>query len=590
GAFLIPYAIMLFVIGMPMFLIELSAGQFTGRGPMYAFEASPIFQGIGAAMVIMSFMGNGYYNMIIAWSLYYLFASWQRVLPWYDCSNEFNTALCNSTGMVSTTAVPCWNESYNPVAEWLDEMISHRISPSEESIEVYNFCCRLVMQDRSESITDAGYIKWDITLCFLLAWILSFICLIKGIRSAGKVVYFTATFPYVILLILLIKGLLLEGALKGIEFYIIPDWSKLRNAQVWIDAAGQVLFTLSIGFGGLMNFASYNKFRNNIYRDTLIVTIGNCLTSFLCGFIIFAIIGHLAVILGRDVDKVAKAGSGLAFVLYPEVVTYLNPPQLWSTLFFFMLLLLGLDSQFAGIENTLSAVSDIFPKLRQYKPWMALVYCSVAFILGLTMCTRAGAYWLDLLGHYVTGLSLVIIVLFEIIVFSWVYGARKIKADIELMCGFQIGWHWWFCWAFLCPGLIVALLIFVIIDTAPASYGDYVLPGWSQGLGWCMALVSMLAIPICAILRFIGSFGNPSFDGLDTFGVTIKYAHRADLISVYFYVYMQRLYKLTKPSPLWTERKNKETGSTGCDKIPTIQACTNPAFETPEQTTWDTVL
>ena len=124
-----------------------------------------------------------------------------------------------------------------------------------------------------------------------------------------QAVYFTATFPYVILVILFFRGVTLKGADKGIEFYIIPDWEKLKEPKVWVDAAGQIFFSLSVGFGGLMTFASYNKYNNNIYRDTLIVAIGNCLTSFFAGFVIFSILGHMAHVLDRDVEDVATSGQ-----------------------------------------------------------------------------------------------------------------------------------------------------------------------------------------------------------------------------------------------------------------------------------------
>ena len=87
---------------------------------------------------------------------------------------------------------------------------------------------------------------------------------------------------------------------------------------MWADAAGQIFFSLSVGTGGLMTFASYNKFHNNVYRDTLIVAIGNCITSFFAGFVIFSILGFMANELGVEVSQVAASGRFL-LPLYVDI-------------------------------------------------------------------------------------------------------------------------------------------------------------------------------------------------------------------------------------------------------------------------------
>ena len=79
--------------------------------------------------------------------------------------------------------------------------------------------------------------------------------------------YFTALFPYVVLIILLIRGVTLDGHREGIKFYIEEvDWSKLEDAQVWKDAAVQIFFSLSASWGGLIALASYNRFHNDCVR------------------------------------------------------------------------------------------------------------------------------------------------------------------------------------------------------------------------------------------------------------------------------------------------------------------------------------
>merc|ERR1712061_295789 len=175
------------------------------------------------------------------------------------------------------------------------------------------------------------------------AWTIVCLCLIKGVQSSGKVVYFTALFPYFVLVILLIRGATLPGAYEGILFYVYPTAEKMRglgDIQVWADAATQIFYSLGPSFGGLITLASYNKFTNNCHRDAILIAFSNCATSIFAGFVIFSIVGFMAHEANLPVADVIQGGTGLAFIAYPSAVTQMPLPPIWSFLFFTMLIIL----------------------------------------------------------------------------------------------------------------------------------------------------------------------------------------------------------------------------------------------------------
>lgn len=149
-----------------------------------------------------------------------------------------------------------------------------------------------------------GPIKPALALCVFGVFVLVYFSLWKGVKSSGKAVWFTALAPYVVLICLLFRGVTLPGASEGIRYYLTPEWEKLKNTRVWIDAASQIFFSLGPGFGTLLALSSYNKFNNNCYRDALLTSSINCLTSFLAGFVIFSVLGYMAQVQNVDIDKV----------------------------------------------------------------------------------------------------------------------------------------------------------------------------------------------------------------------------------------------------------------------------------------------
>ncbi|XP_067362153.1 sodium- and chloride-dependent neutral and basic amino acid transporter B(0+) [Channa argus] len=510
GAFLIPYFVMLVVTGIPLFFLESAFGQFCSQGPINVWSAVPILQGVGVAMVMVTLIVSIYYNVIIAYSLYYMFASFQSPLPWSGCFSWADSN-CSSTPKVSCNVsgvlVTNWTQENSTCPS--SDMVSVPLqSPSEQ------YWDRVALQ-RSSGLNETGPVVWHLALCLLLSSTLVAAALIRGIKSSGKVVYFTATFPYVVIVILLIRGVTLEGARDGIEFYIgaQSNLTKLTEAQVWKDAATQTFYSLSIGWGGVMTLASYNNFHNNVFKDSFIVTLTNAGTSVLAGFAIFSILGHMAQVYKMPVSEIVKEGFGLAFIAYPDALSKLPISPLWSILFFFMLLTVGLDSQFAGIEVITTCLLDAFPKVfKSKRAFLTVTTCAILYLLGLPCITQAGIYWVTLIDQFVASWVLLVLALLEIIGVCYIYGGNRFIKDIEMMLGKKsfTFWLWWrTCWFFISPCLIVVILVWSLMTFTPPSYGEVQFPIWGLALGWCMVVFILLCIPVVAVYRMTKAEGSP---------------------------------------------------------------------------------
>ncbi|CAB1346181.1 unnamed protein product, partial [Coregonus sp. 'balchen'] len=242
---------------------------------------------------------------------------------------------------------------------------------------------------------EPGEVRWPLAGTLALSWILVYFSIWKGVEWTGK---------------------------EGILFYITPDFNKLL-------------------------------------KDSLIVCCINSFTSMFAGFVIFSIVGFMSYITKKPVQELAASGPGLAFLAYPQAVTQLPMSSLWAILFFSMLMMLGLDSQFCTVEGFITALMDEFPMvLRKRKKVFILGVCLMSFLIGFSNITQF-------------------------------YG------DIEEMIGYRpCGW-WKLCWKFFTPAICLGVFTFSAIEMTPLTLGKYVYPAWGQGIGWVMSLSSMVLVP-----------------------------------------------------------------------------------------------
>lgn len=341
GVFLIPYITMLIFGGVPLFFLELCLGQFVKKGPITVWnKICPWMKGVGYCSIMISWYVSFYYNVLIGWSVYFIYrslSSFGDKMPWEDCDNPWNTKTCLSISQLKSQC-----SIRNETLETCKKDLFVNVNVTSPATEF--FVKELSQIDRSTGLDDMGEIRFELVLCTLVVYVLHYFSLFRGLETSGKVVWVTATAPYMILSILLIRGLFLPGAIMGIEYYLSPKLEKLADPQVWIDAAVQVFYSIGVGFSVHLTYASFNDHNNDCHRDCLMTSAVNAITSVYSGLVVFVYLGYMAQNLGIEIDKVASEGYSLVFEVYPEALTTLPFARFWSILFFIMLLTLGIDS------------------------------------------------------------------------------------------------------------------------------------------------------------------------------------------------------------------------------------------------------
>ncbi|KRZ78810.1 Sodium- and chloride-dependent GABA transporter 1, partial [Trichinella papuae] len=449
GAFLIPYFASWICLALPIFMAEVSLGQYLQQGSIGIWKLCPIFKGVGMASIYLSCICNIYYCVISGWAIFYMFSSMNFSLPWLRCDHYWNNEHCRMAEVS--------NESF---------IINNATNVGYHETPAAQFWLNRVLQT-SDGIDNFGIIQWELLLILTGIWIMTYFVLWKGITEARKVIYFCAIAPYILLIVLLIRGVTLSGASMGLKAFLTPNITKLTDITVWRDAGTQVFYSSGIGFGSLVAIGSHNNFNHNVYRDSIIMCLINAGTSMTAGIAVFSILGHLSMTLKVSLNDVVQSGVGLIFQVYPEAVSRLPIPQLWSVLFFLMIAILGIDSQ-------------------------------------------SGQYWLTLIDSCaVSGIPLLFVAFFEITSISWGFGKKKLKAIFKEMLGFEISKFWIVTWQYITPVWILALFINVVIFYSPVTYPNGRLyPDWASTLGILMSLSSMIFIPSYIIYYIFKAPGN----------------------------------------------------------------------------------
>jgi NSS family neurotransmitter:Na+ symporter len=419
GAFLIPYFVALFTAGIPMLILEMGIGQRMQKGAPLAFGAirKPLqwfgwwAAGLSAGIVI-------YYSTILAWSWVYLWHSFS--LSWGDKPETF----------------------------FIQSVLQRSSDPGE-----------------------LGWPVLSLVIGMAITWLAIYLILRKGVRNVSKVVMVTVPLPLLLLVILLIRGLTLPGAMDGIRFYLTPDFSKLTDIRIWLRAYGQIFFSLSLASGVMIGYGSYLEKKAEITNSAFITGLANCGTSFFAGFVVFSMLGYLAKVQGLPVPEVTASGTGLAFVAFPTAISQLPAlNSLFGLIFFIALLTLGIDSAFALQE---AFTTGFYDKWNIPPKKMAGIFVLFAFPISLLFVTRGGFFWFDIVDKWICDFGLVISGFIQCIAVGFLYPIHEFRDYLNAQSEVRIGKWWIWELRYVTPGILVVILVGNLYQEITKGYEGY---------------------------------------------------------------------------------------------------------------------
>ncbi|RKY10235.1 MAG: sodium-dependent transporter [Planctomycetota bacterium] len=433
GAFLVPYIAAMFCVGIPMLILEFSLGHFTQRAAPDAFARThKRHEFVGWWGILLGFVIITYYPVILAYCISFMGYSFQSIihgtpLPWAGAGVE-----------------------------------------GVENAKNFFFDTYLTQG------TPWGPFQKNIVIPLIITWILLYLCICRGVNMVGKIVWLTVPLPWLILAVLTVRGLTLPGSMKGLVYYLDPDWSQLARPTTWRFAFGQVFFSLSLAFGVMLTYASFLHRKSDINNNAAIIGLADFATSFIAGLAIFSTLGAMAFATSRagsavGVDKVVDSGPGLAFVAFPYALAQLPGAAWWSILFFFTLITLGIDSGFSITESVLAGVVD----KTGWPRWLVLPLMSlVGLAMGLIYVTRGGLNWLGTIDTFINGAwGIAFLGLLECAVLGWLYNIETLRSHANERSDWHLGRWWSYSIRIFIPVVLGTLWMWSMFDDFTADNG-----------------------------------------------------------------------------------------------------------------------
>ncbi|AXK32801.1 sodium-dependent transporter [Streptomyces armeniacus] len=448
GAFLLPYLIALLTAGLPLLILEYTVGRKYRQSPPAAYrELAKPAQVIGWWQVAICFVIATYYAVILAWGIRYIGFSFGE--QWGDDPEKF--------------------------------LFGEFLQASETPGDIGGY---------------VGGVFWPL----LAVWLVVLLILAMGVRRGiekANIIFIPSLVLF--FLILVIRALTLDGAADGLDALFTPDWSALGEGSVWVAAYGQIFFSLSVGFGIMVTYASYLGRRADLTGSALVAGFANSSFEILAGIGVFATLGFMASSAGVPIDEVAAEGLGLAFVAFPTVISSMPAGWFFGLLFFTSLVIAGFTSLISIVQVVVASVQDRTGMARV--PAVLGVGGLIALVSLLLFSSDNGVHFLDASDHFINqyGIAMAALV-FVIIVAWWLRRLPTLQEHANLTSAVRLGKWWLVCLGIITPLVLGWMMVDSLRTEFDENYGGYttdflVKYGWSVAIGALAVGILISLIP-----------------------------------------------------------------------------------------------
>ncbi|MFI8853842.1 sodium-dependent transporter [Streptomyces sp. 891-h] len=448
GAFLLPYLVALLTAGLPLLILEYTVGRKYRKSPPAAFrQISRPAEAIGWWQVVICFVIASYYAVIVAWAVRYAGFSFGK--DWGKDPEKF----------------------------FMGDFLQTGSEPGLPSSLV-------------------GNVFWPLLAVWIIVLAILALGVRRGIERANKIFIPALVFFF---LILVVRAVTLDGAAKGLDALFSPDWSALTDGSVWVAAYGQIFFSLSIGFGIMVTYASYLGRRADLTGSALVAGFANSSFEILAGIGVFATLGFMAQANGAAVGDVVSEGVGLAFIAFPAVISQMPLGAAFGVIFFVSLAIAGLSSLVSIVQVVISAVQDRTGMRRVPAVW--LVGGLVAVVSLALFPTDAGLSLLDAADHFINQYGIALAALFFLVVMAWILRRlRPFQANADETSAVRLGVWWRVCLGVITPLVLGWMMVDSLRKEFDENYGGYptsflAWAGWGVAAGALVVGILISLIP-----------------------------------------------------------------------------------------------